>query len=289
MTLLIIDASNLVHRHYHALKHSGADVDGGAAGLVCDGALNTVSKLVRRHQATQVMIAFDTRGSAQWRYALVPEYKAGRSETPPTIPAQLAEFQAVSEAVGFGILQSPEHEADDLIAAAAVQANAEETNTIIVSSDKDLFQVIGPRCVVHRLDGDMLFTAEALKAKYKVTPSQWTEYTGLIGEGADNLPGAPGIGKGTAEKILTSYQTVAEALADEALDTVIAKRFATALRNGEDMFNRCKSVGTLDISVPVDLDSGKLNGIDPQEAYRAASSAGYERAASALASALVSL
>ena len=187
MRAIVIDASNLIHRHYHAMKHSGADVDGLDSSLVTNGSLWTIAKLIRRHNADQVMVAFDTRGSSQWRYELLPQYKDGRNVTPASIHENLDRFQQVCTAAGFGVLRDPDHEADDLMASAAASINATGSKAILVSSDKDLFQCAGPLTAVYRMDGDMLLTEATIHAKYRhTTPMDSIQ---RLGEKSDNLPG----------------------------------------------------------------------------------------------------
>ncbi|WP_275052619.1 5'-3' exonuclease, partial [Calidithermus chliarophilus] len=190
---------------------------------------------------------------ATFRHRLYPDYKGGRDEIPPDLPAQIRHIKRLVDALGWVRLEVAEVEADDAIGTLAKQAEARGIPALIVSSDRDLYQLLSPLVRVRAKDGKR-FGPEELKAQYGVTVEQWVDYRALTGDASDNIPGAKGVGEKTASALLQRFGSLEGVLAaaegpdpDRPLKLVQASREKVLL-------SRELARLRLDVEVPVTLE-----------------------------------
>jgi len=209
-SLFLIDANNFLFRAYHALPMLTAP-DGRPVNAV-HGFVRMVSAL-RKEFAPQYLIAlFDAAGSNNWRRSLYPEYKANRPPPPEDLAPQIPLVREAVDALSIPWVEDPVYEADDLIAAyvgASVELGLE---VVIVSSDKDLMQLVrgedDARAGTVRTWDTMKnrrFGPREVEEKFGVGPAQLGDLLALCGDSSDNIPGVPGIGPKTAEGLLAEY------------------------------------------------------------------------------------
>jgi DNA polymerase I len=158
-------------------------------------------------------VAFD-RGERTFRHEQYVEYKANRRETPTDFRNQLSLIFEVLDALGVPRLSVPGYEADDIIATLATQAAAEDMDVVIVTGDRDAFQLISDHVTVLKTGRGVTdttrFTPEELKDKYGLTPAQYPDYAAVRGDPSDNLPSIPGVGEKTAAKWIMEFGSLAE-------------------------------------------------------------------------------
>mgnify|MGYP001770866133 CR=1 FL=1 len=150
-----------------------------------------------------MVVVFDAP-VATFRHGLFADYKGGRDEIPADLPAQIRLIKRLVDTMGWVRLEVAEVEADDAIGTLAKRAEAAGIPSLIVSSDRDLYQLLSPLVKVRGKDGK-LFGPEELQAQYGVSVAQWVDYRSLTGDPSDNIPGAKGVGEKTASSLLQKY------------------------------------------------------------------------------------
>lgn len=260
--LLLIDGSNMMFKAYYGTAYSGQLMK-RSDGLYTNalyGLVNILNKAMK-DPFTHVLVAFDD-GKETYRHQSYPEYKAGRKKMPEEFRMQLPYISELIDHLGFFAFQHPALEADDIIAATAHQYYDQFETIEIMSSDKDLYQIINDKVKIRvsaKAQPDTLFDAHALKEKWGITPAQVPDLKGLMGDSSDNLPGIPGVGEKTALRLLieygdleTLYQNVNE-VKGKLKDRLIAHR--------EDAF-RWRDMARLITDAPMafDLDSLAYDG-----------------------------
>ncbi|HQU08644.1 MAG: 5'-3' exonuclease [Verrucomicrobia bacterium 21-51-4] len=231
MYYLLVDGFNLAYRSFYAIPELKR-TDGFPTNAL-HGWLRTLWKLLDTQQPERVCVFFDL-GGAQDKLALHPEYKAQRKETPEALVQQFPYIKTLSHACGWTVIEDNGIEADDLLASAALKLLAQGHRVGIVSADKDfaqlvrpgLDQIIPPPTANPKLGWTSL-DAQAVHAKFGVSPEQIPDYLALIGDSSDNIPGIPGVGPKTAVRWLEQWGHIAELLKHS--DQVKPERFQPVL------------------------------------------------------------
>lgn len=201
-TLFLVDASGFIFRAFYALPMLNRK-DGTPVNAVY-GFVNMLVKLRSEFHAADIAVIFDAKRE-NFRYDIYPEYKANRGETPTELIPQFALIKEATQAYGYPVIELEGYEADDLIASYEKAALAAGREVVIVSSDKDLLQLIKPG--VRMLDPIRyeLMGAEAALNKFGVPPHQVVDVQALAGDSTDNVPGVPGIGVKTAAQLILEF------------------------------------------------------------------------------------
>ena len=216
LRLWMIDASAYIFRAYHALPPLTRKSDGLPVGAV-QGYCNMLWKLLREMKGedgpTHLVAIFD-HSERTFRNDLYDQYKAHRPPPPEDLVPQFGLVRKATAAFGVSCLELPGYEADDLIATYACKARDAGGEAVIVSSDKDLMQLIGRGVVMYDPMKDRRLDEEAVIEKFGVGPDKVVEVQALIGDSVDNVPGAPGIGPKTAAQLILEFGD---------LDTLLAR------------------------------------------------------------------
>ncbi|HEX4870909.1 MAG TPA: DNA polymerase I [Nevskiaceae bacterium] len=200
--LLLIDASNWLFRAFHALPPL-TNAQGEPTGAIY-GFANMLRRLDREIDARRIAVVFDDSGRS-FRNDWYPQYKANRSETPAELQAQFEPILELIQALGYPLLKIPGVEADDVIGTLARQAEAAGDEVLIVTGDKDMAQLVGPR--VHLLDTmrNRRLDPDGVREKFGVPPERIVDYLTLMGDSVDNIPGVPGVGEKTAARLIQEH------------------------------------------------------------------------------------
>jgi DNA polymerase-1 len=239
--LLAIDGDSLAHRAYHALPKTMTSALGRPSGALI-GFANFVLRLWQTEHPRAVVVAWDTLGSPTYRNEAFAGYQGGRVFDDALVE-QLALLPELVESMGFAVAKAPGYEADDFLAAAAATEEASGGLTVVVTSDRDAFQLVSKRTsVLQPVKGvselARIGPAE-VRERYGVDPAQVPDFIALRGDPSDKLPGARGVGPKTAAAVLAEHGTLEGALA--------AGRFA-AQREELLLYRR---IATLDASAPL--------------------------------------
>jgi DNA polymerase-1 len=227
--LVLIDGSGFIFRAFHALPPMTRP-DGTPVNAVF-GFANLLQRELSRHEATHIAVVFDAARET-FRNRLYPAYKAQRPEPPPDLVPQFALVREATEAFGVPALEAPDWEADDLIAAYAKAATEAGGEAIIVSSDKDLMQLIGPGVVMLDPIRQKPIGPEEVREKFGVGPERVIDVQALAGDSVDNVPGVPGIGVKTAAQLISEYGDL-ETLLARASEIRQPKRREALIENAD--------------------------------------------------------
>jgi DNA polymerase-1 len=261
--LYLIDASAYIFRAYHALPPLTRQSDGMPIGAVA-GFCNMLWKLLEELKGTDrpshFACIFD-KGSHTFRNDLYPEYKANRDSTPEDLIPQFPLVRRAAEAFHTHALELQGYEADDLIATYARQAESKGARVTIVSSDKDMMQLVTDRVIMLDTMKNKTLDIAAVFEKFGVGPELVIDVQSLAGDSADNVPGAPGIGVKTAATLLGEYGDV-ETLLARAEEIKQPKRRQTLI-DFADQVRISKELVTLKDDVPVEIPLEDLAVSDP--------------------------
>lgn len=205
--LALLDGHSLAYRAFYALPTDLATPSGQVTNAVY-GFTSMVIKLLGDEQPTAMAVAWDTP-AATFRSEEYPEYKAQRDAAPDLFRSQLPLIREVAAALNIPEFEAPGFEADDVIATITVRAASEGWEVLVVTGDRDAFQLIGGdvRVLYTRRGISDTITADAgyVNERYGIDPTQYVEFAALRGDPSDNLPGVPGVGEKTATKLLQAY------------------------------------------------------------------------------------
>ncbi len=227
--LVLVDGSGFIFRAFHAIPPMTRP-DGTHVNAVF-GFCNMIARLMKDHTGTHLAVIFDA-GSKTFRNRMYGAYKAHRPEPPPELIPQFALIREATRAFGLPSIELEDWEADDLIAAYAKAVKEQGGEAIIVSSDKDLMQLLGPRVtMLDPMKNTPIGLAE-VEQKFGVTPDKVIEVQALIGDSVDNVPGVPGIGPKGAAQLINEYGTV-EAVLEAAPGMKPGKRRDMLIEHAE--------------------------------------------------------
>ena len=255
--LFLVDGSGYIFRAYHALPPLTRKSDGLQVNAVL-GFCNMLWKLLaemKDDKPTHLAVVFD-KSEKTFRNEMYPEYKAHRPEAPEDLRPQFPLIRDAVHAFEIPCLEQAGFEADDLIATYARLACEAKATTTIVSSDKDLMQLVGNGVTMYDTMKDKRIGAAEVMEKFGVGPEKVIEVQALIGDSTDNVPGVPGIGVKTAAQLIGDYGDL-ETLLKRAGEIKQEKRRQTLIDNAE-LARLSKRLVTLDQNVPLDVPVDEL-------------------------------
>ena len=251
--LIILDANHLMHRAFWAIQRSLSTSKGEQTNAVF-GVTSMLLTMLQREHPDAIIACFD-EGKETLRHQEYEEYKAGRSETPDDFYVQIPRVHQCLDTFSIPILSNPDYEADDLIGAVAIKGIKEGYEVVIVTGDRDLFQMAEENvkiAVPHKGYSEPEYLdANGVKGKLGVTPQQVPDYKGLVGDSSDNLKGVNGIGPKTASKLIQKYGSL-----DEIYEHVDEIKGSTKekLKNDKESAFFCRRMARLITDIPVDID-----------------------------------
>src|SRR5271154_4124836 len=261
--VFLVDGSGYVFRAYHALPPINRKSDGLQLNAVF-GFCNMLWKLLRDMKAdekpTHLAVIFD-KSEKTFRTKMYPDYKAHRPDPPDDLRPQFGLIREAVHAFDLPCLEQRGFEADDLIATYVRQANEAGATSTIVSSDKDLMQLVGDRVIMYDTMKDKKIGRAEVIEKFGVPPDKVIEVQALIGDSTDNVPGVPGIGVKTAAQLIGEYGDL-ETLLGRASEIKQDKRRQTLIDNAE-LARVSKRLVTLDQNVALDVPVEELAVHDP--------------------------
>jgi 5'-3' exonuclease len=258
--LYLIDALPYVFRAYFAIRDLRSP-QGQPVNAVY-GFTAFLLQLLRREPLTHIGVAFDESLTSSFRNAFFPAYKANRELPPQDLAWQLECCQAVARALGLQVFVDHQYEADDLIGTLARQATAQGMEVVVVSSDKDLMQLVTPQVTFYDAAKDRRLDVAGVRAHLGVRPEQIPDLLGLQGDAVDNIPGVKGIGSKTALALLQTFATLEALYADLARVETLPLRQAKTLRQklaaGREAAFLSKRLATIALDAPAVYDPDTL-------------------------------
>lgn len=212
MKLFLLDAYALIYRSYYAFIKSPRINSKGQNTSAIFGFVNTLHELLRQENPTHIAVAFDPAGKT-FRHEMYEQYKAQREETPEDIKLAVPYIKSIIEAYNIKLVEVPGYEADDAIGTIAKQAENEGFEVYMMTPDKDYGQLTSQKVKIYKPkygdSGFEVLDADAVISKYALAqPVQMIDYLGLMGDASDNIPGCPGVGPKTAQKLLAEYESI---------------------------------------------------------------------------------
>ena len=264
--LFLLDAYALIYRAYYAFIKNPRINSKGVNTSATFGFVNTLADVLKRQQPTHIGVAFDPSGPT-FRHEAYEAYKAQREETPEAIRLSVPVIKEIIEAFRIPVLEVAGYEADDVIGTLATQAGAQGIATYMMTPDKDYGQLVGENVFMFRpRHGDKDFDTlgvEEVKAKFGIErPEQVIDLLGLMGDTSDNIPGCPGVGEKTAQKLIAEFGSIENLLANtDRLKGALQKKVT---ENAEQIrFSRF--LATIKTDVPIALDMESLRRREPDE------------------------
>ena len=210
--LLLVDGHSLAYRAFYALPVENFATTTGQPTNAVYGFTSMMINTLRDERPTHVAVAFDVSRQT-FRNETYAEYKAGRSETPSDFKGQVSLIREVLEALRIQVVTADNYEADDVIATLTTQAEREDFDVLILTGDRDTFQLVNPQVTVlypRRGVSEMLrMTPAAVQERYGLSPEQYPDFAALRGDPSDNLPSIPGVGEKTAAKWVREFGSLA--------------------------------------------------------------------------------
>lgn len=265
--LAIIDGKSVFYRGYYAMPNLSTK-DGTPTGGVF-GFASMALQVLKVIKPDYVCVAWDKpKTNIRKRLEMYPAYKAGRKPPPPDFYEQIPILHDLLEAFGWPLYELDDYEADDIMGGLAVQAAKQDIETMLVTSDLDMLQLVDPHVHVFALKKGLssieLYSPKSFEAKYGLRVDQFLDLKALKGDSSDNIPGVPGIGEKTAIELLKQYGTL-----DGIYENVdlIKDSVAKKLKAGKDSAYLSKKIGAIWTDAPIKLDlvSTNVANCDPEK------------------------
>jgi 5'-3' exonuclease len=268
-TVHLVDASPYIFRAHFSLPASIKTPDGSPAAAAY-GFASFLLKLIADEKPTHLAVAFDRSLSTSFRNEIYPAYKEHRVLPPPELEAQLTACEEIAAALGAATFVDSRYEADDLIGTLACALEEAGHGAVIVTSDKDLAQLVTERTTLFDFGKGLRLDEAAVCEKFGVRPDQITDYLGLAGDAVDNIPGVKGIGAKSAAELLARFGCLENLYGrlDEIPGSNLrgAKSLHAKLVASREMAFLSKQLATVERRVPGvagDLESLEFRGADP--------------------------
>ena len=265
--LFLLDAYALIYRAYYAfIKNPRINSKGFNTSAIL-GFVNTLEEVLRNENPTHIGIAFDPAGPT-FRHEAFKEYKAQREATPEAIKLSVPIIKDIIRAYRIPILEVMGYEADDVIGTLATEAGKRGITTYMMTPDKDYGQLVSDHVFMYRPKyGDKEFEVMGVKEvteKYQIeNTSQIIDMLGLMGDAADNIPGCPGVGEKTAQKLIAQFGSIENMLANtDQLKGAVKKK----VEGNREQIEFSKFLATIKIDVPIELKMDELKREEADEA-----------------------
>jgi len=252
-TVYLIDGNSLLYRSFYAIQRLST-----AAGFPTNaiyGFLMTLRKLLDEAKPEYLGVVFDVPG-AKVRREVYKDYKAQRKPMPDDLQKQVPKLKEVIAAYRIPVLENQAHEADDVLGSLARKAEAAEFQTVIVSTDKDLLQLVGPETRVLNPAKEILLDAAKVKEFFGAGPDQVVDVLALWGDPSDNVPGVPGIGEKTAKSLIAEFGSLENVLRNP--DKIKNPRVREAIRENREALEMSRRLVTIERDLDVEFDPARF-------------------------------
>ena len=256
----MIDAHALCYRSFYAIKDLSTSK--GRQTNAIYGFVNTLRKILRDHKPEYMAVCFDSPGKTH-RQEKFNAYKIQRPAMPRDMIDQMPIIKEVVAAYNLALFESPGFEADDIIATIAHAAKDKNIEVVIVSDDKDMYQLAGERMSFFSARKDAIWEYQALKEHLGFDPHRITDFIALAGDNSDNIPGVKGIGEVTARQLVNDFDSLDDIF--RHLDKIKSAKVREKLEQNKEQAVLSKELAVLETEVPLDLQLERLKVGEPQQ------------------------
>jgi len=264
--LFLLDAYALIYRAYYAFIKTPRINSKGFNTSAILGFVNTLEEVLKTENPTHIGIAFDPAGPT-FRHEAYEQYKAQREETPEAIKLSVPIIKEIIKAYHIPILEVAKYEADDVIGTLATAAGLQGITTYMMTPDKDYGQLVTENVFMFRpkhSGGFEKMGIEEVKKKFDIqSPSQVIDMLGLMGDSSDNIPGCPGVGEKTAQKLIKEFGSIENLLEHTEQ---LKGSLKTKVESNREMITFSKYLATIKTDVPIELDMKALIREEAEEA-----------------------
>lgn len=265
--LVLVDATAFCYRAFYALK--GLSTSFGQPTNAVYGFINMLNKIIKEKNPQFLAICFDVSRDT-FRQKKFADYKIQRPPMPDGLVSQMPLIKEIISAYGIKIIEKEGYEADDIIATLASKAKERGLPATIISSDKDILQLVNDDAVVlsPSKDEEVFYDKHKVEERFGVLPSRITDIIALMGDDADNIPGVPGIGEKTAVELIKAFGSLDDLLNN--IDKIKSEKIKNAVKMNIEMIKLNSELAVLDKNVEIDFDLDKLKVGEPnsKELYR---------------------
>jgi DNA polymerase I len=252
--LFLIDGMSHIYRAYYAIRDLS-----NSKGLPTNaiyGFTSMLRKLIEEQKPEYIGVAIDLEGPTV-RHEKYEAYKATRKPMPPDLVIQIPYIRKVCDVFHVPVISYPGYEADDVIGTLSRKASELKLDSIIVTGDKDMLQLVSDRVwVFDAMKDNLLLDASKVEEKLGVKPEQVADLLGLWGDASDNIPGAPGIGEKGARELIRTFGDIENLLKNH--DKVKRKTYQESLRDNAELIRMSRELATIRQDLPIDLDLQSL-------------------------------
>ena len=261
--IVIIDGNSLINRAYYAMQRPMITKDGiYTQGIY--GFINMLTKIESDYEPEYMTVAFDLKAPT-FRHLEYEDYKAGRKSMPPELVMQMPLMKDVLRAMNIKILELEGFEADDIIGTVARIGEEQGLNPLIITGDRDALQLVTEKTEVlitkKGITDFEIYTPEKMQERYNLTPMQFIDLKGLMGDSSDNIPGIPGVGEKTGIKLLEQFGSIENLL--ENTEQISAVKLREKVEENAHLAVLSKRLATINVNVPIDIDMTELKFTEP--------------------------
>ncbi len=265
--LFLIDATAFCYRAFYAIRSLSTSF--GQPTNAIYGFINMLNKILKEKNPQFLAVCFDVSRDT-FRLKKFAEYKIKRPPMPDELSSQIPLIKEVISAYGVTIFEQEGYEADDIIATLARKAKEEGISTTIVSSDKDMLQLVDEDTAVFSpyKDEGIIYDEKKVSERFGIGPERITDIVALMGDDVDNIPSVPGIGEKTAVALIKEFGSLEKLLSN--IDKIKSEKIKTAIKNNIDTIKLNKELAVLDKKIDLDFNLDKLKITEPnhQELFR---------------------
>lgn len=256
-TLYLIDGNSYIYRAYHAIRSLATSK--GIPTNAIYGFTNMLLKIVKEKSPDYLAIAFDAKGPTK-RHIEYEQYKAHRPETPKDLVQQIPYIHKLVEAFNIPVLLMEGYEADDIIGTISKKME-KDFDVVIVTGDKDMFQLITPNIKVYDTLKEKVYEEKDVIGRFGVAPDKMIEIMGLMGDTADNIPGVHGIGEKTASALIAEFGSIENLLSN--IDKLKKPKLAEILKGSADLARLSRELATIMTDCPIGLNLNEYKKREP--------------------------
>jgi DNA polymerase-1 len=256
--IFLIDGNSLLYRSYYAIQRLSTSK--GFPTNAIYGFVNMLKKLVDKQKPQYLGVVFDVKGPTV-RHSAFKNYKAHRKPMPEDLEVQVPVVKKVIKALNIPCFEFERYEADDVLGSLARKASSQEIHSVLVTTDKDLFQLVNKTTTVFNPAKEIYLDEKKVKEFFGVSPSQVIDVLALWGDPSDNIPGVPGVGEKTSKALINEYGSLKKLL--QSLDRVKNPRLKEKIEQNLDKLELSKTLVTIERELELEFNLEALRLTEP--------------------------